>query len=263
MNKNIKKTIVAGTATLFGGAALIGAAAPATAAPSVNWDAVAECESGGDWGINTRNGFSGGLQFTESTWADNGGTGSAANASKAEQIRVAENVLDSQGIGAWPTCGPQGLGGTTASASSAAPAAEAPVAPQAVEAPAAEAPAAEAPVAEAPAAPAPVAEAPVAEAPAAPVAEAPVAEAPVAPVVEAPVVEAPAAPAPVAEYVAPAAPVAPQAVVAGTYTVVSGDTLSEIAYSYGTDWQNLYAANTDQTADPNLIFVGQTLNIPA
>jgi resuscitation-promoting factor RpfE len=83
-------------------------APPAPKAYSVNWDAIAQCESGGNWGINTGNGFSGGLQFTASTWRANGGSGSAQGASREEQIRVAENVLHSQGIGAWPVCGRRG-----------------------------------------------------------------------------------------------------------------------------------------------------------
>ena len=77
----------------------------ASAASESQWDAVAACESGGDWSINTGNGYYGGLQFSQSTWEANGGSGSASNASKAEQIRVAENVLASQGAGAWPVCG--------------------------------------------------------------------------------------------------------------------------------------------------------------
>jgi LysM repeat protein len=68
------------------------------------WDRLARCESGGNWGINTGNGYSGGLQFAPGTWAANGGTGSAHNASRAEQIRVAERVRASQGWGAWPAC---------------------------------------------------------------------------------------------------------------------------------------------------------------
>ncbi|MFN8088902.1 MAG: transglycosylase family protein [Mycobacterium sp.] len=72
---------------------------------SVNWDAVARCESGGNWAINTGNGYYGGLQFTMGTWKANGGAGSPHNAPKSEQIRVAENVLNRQGIGAWPVCG--------------------------------------------------------------------------------------------------------------------------------------------------------------
>ncbi|WP_083971551.1 LysM peptidoglycan-binding domain-containing protein [Actinoplanes awajinensis] len=87
-------------------------AAPASAAPNVNWDAVAKCESGGNWRINTGNGYYGGLQFSRGTWRSHGGGsyGSTANlASKTEQITVAERVLRNQGIGAWPTCGRRGL----------------------------------------------------------------------------------------------------------------------------------------------------------
>lgn len=100
-----------------------------------NWDGVAQCESGGDWNINTGNGYYGGLQFTQSTWSANGGSGSPQSASKAEQVRVAENVLQTQGVGAWPVCGQQLT--TGASEVEAAPAAAAP----APEAPAPEAPA--------------------------------------------------------------------------------------------------------------------------
>ncbi|MEV6067628.1 transglycosylase family protein [Nocardia sp. NPDC052001] len=74
-------------------------------AASGNWDAVAQCESSGNWAANTGNGFYGGLQFTQSTWNAYGGAGNAANASREEQIRVAENVLAGQGAGAWPHCG--------------------------------------------------------------------------------------------------------------------------------------------------------------
>jgi hypothetical protein len=72
----------------------------------VNWDTVAECESGGDWSADTGNGFYGGLQFKPSTWDANGGVGSPASASRDEQIAVAERVLASQGPEAWPKCGP-------------------------------------------------------------------------------------------------------------------------------------------------------------
>jgi nucleoid-associated protein YgaU len=74
----------------------------------VNWDAIAQCESGGNWRINTGNGYYGGLQFSRSTWKAYGGgryARTANKASRAEQIRIAEKVLDGQGIGAWPTCG--------------------------------------------------------------------------------------------------------------------------------------------------------------
>jgi hypothetical protein len=83
-------------------------APPVHKAYSVNWDAIAQCESGGNWAISTGNGYSGGLQFTMGTWHANGGSGSPAGASREEQIRVAENVLHSQGIHAWPVCGRRG-----------------------------------------------------------------------------------------------------------------------------------------------------------
>ena len=73
-----------------------------------DWDAIAQCESGGNWHINTGNGYHGGLQFTLATWYSNGGQGSPENNSREEQIRVARNVLHTQGIGAWPVCGKRG-----------------------------------------------------------------------------------------------------------------------------------------------------------
>jgi nucleoid-associated protein YgaU len=79
----------------------------AQAAPTSTWDRVAQCESGGRWNINTGNGFHGGLQFTPSTWRGFGGAQfapSAHQASRAEQIVVAERVLAKQGWGAWPVC---------------------------------------------------------------------------------------------------------------------------------------------------------------
>ncbi|GAA4904027.1 LysM repeat protein [Actinomycetospora succinea] len=78
-------------------------AAPAAHADT-DWDALAQCESGGDWGINTGNGFGGGLQFTDSTWRAFGGSGQPEDASRSEQIRVAERVKAEQGMNAWPTC---------------------------------------------------------------------------------------------------------------------------------------------------------------
>jgi cell wall-associated NlpC family hydrolase len=80
-------------------------AGTASAAPTVNWDAVAACESGGNWAANTGNGFYGGLQYTLSTWHANGGVGNPANATREQQITVAQRVLATQGIGAWPVCG--------------------------------------------------------------------------------------------------------------------------------------------------------------
>ena len=108
---------------------------------SVNWDAVARCESGGNWAINTGNGYYGGLQFSQSTWTANGGTGSPANASKEEQIRVAENTLQSQGPGAWPVCGQRLTVASEPAVEEAPAAAPAPVAEAPAVAPAIEIPA--------------------------------------------------------------------------------------------------------------------------
>ncbi|AIR98807.1 transglycosylase family protein [Streptomyces glaucescens] len=89
-------------------AAPLMAAGSASAATTSEWDAVAQCESGGNWSINTGNGYYGGLQFSASTWAAYGGTQYAATAdqaTKAQQIEIAEKVLAGQGKGAWPHCG--------------------------------------------------------------------------------------------------------------------------------------------------------------
>ena len=105
-------------------------AGPASAAAANNWDAVAQCESGGNWAINTGNGYYGGLQFSSSTWAAFGGHEYASNAhlaTKAQQIAVAERTLDVQGPGAWPTCG-KALDPSAPTAGAAAAAAPAPVA---------------------------------------------------------------------------------------------------------------------------------------
>jgi hypothetical protein len=71
------------------------------------WEQLAECESGGNWSINTGNGFSGGVQFLQSTWLAMGGGEFAPDAylaSKAEQIIVAERLVEVSGWGAWPGC---------------------------------------------------------------------------------------------------------------------------------------------------------------
>jgi hypothetical protein len=68
------------------------------------WDRLAQCESSGNWSTNTGNGFYGGLQFTQSSWRAAGGSGSPENASRSEQIRVAQRLQQMQGWGAWPTC---------------------------------------------------------------------------------------------------------------------------------------------------------------
>ncbi|MEV4972833.1 transglycosylase family protein [Streptomyces scopuliridis] len=106
-SKAARYATLAGVTGAAVAAPLIGATS-ASAATAAEWDKVAQCESGGDWSINTGNGFYGGLQFTPSTWAAYGGTAYAARAdqaSKSQQIAVAEKVLAGQGKGAWPNCG--------------------------------------------------------------------------------------------------------------------------------------------------------------
>lgn len=249
-NTSIRRTAAA---LAIGGVAAATMSMPAAnAVDGATWDALAQCESGGNWSINTGNGFYGGLQFTQQSWNGVGMSGSPANATRAQQIEAGERLLAIQGWGAWPACSAKlGLYGKTGAAPTyteptttvaaqsqtqqtyTAPAAQAaPAAPAAQAAPAAvEAPAA-APAAQA--APAAV------EAPAA---------APAAPAVEAPV----------------AAPVAAPKAAAGTYTVVPGDSLSLIASKLGVagGYQAIAAANTDIIYNVDLIFPGQVLNIPA
>ncbi|WP_033295348.1 transglycosylase family protein [Amycolatopsis jejuensis] len=111
--RTIARVAVAGIAV---GAPFAIAATPASA---TNWDAIAQCESGGNWSTSTGNGYYGGLQFSQSTWKAYGGSGSASGASREQQIAVAERVLQGQGIGAWPVCGKKG--GSSASAHKATP----------------------------------------------------------------------------------------------------------------------------------------------
>ncbi|MFF1277262.1 transglycosylase family protein [Streptomyces marokkonensis] len=106
-SKATRAIAVAGVASAAVAAPLM-AAGNASAATASEWDAVAQCESGGNWSINTGNGYYGGLQFSASTWAGYGGTKYAATAdqaTKAQQIEIAEKVLAGQGKGAWPVCG--------------------------------------------------------------------------------------------------------------------------------------------------------------
>jgi resuscitation-promoting factor RpfA len=194
----------------------LSATGASAATTTSNWDALAQCESGGNWATNTGNGYSGGLQFSQSTWTAHGGTGSAASASREQQIAVAEKVQASQGWGAWPACaaklGLSGGGGAQAAA------------PQSV------------PVTQAPVAQAPVAQAPV--------------------VVQAPVAQSPAA-----------APLhaAPPALSGETYTLEAGDTLSTVAQKLGIQggWQKLADANLATISNPNLVFAGQVIQLPA
>ncbi|WP_323182161.1 transglycosylase family protein [Kitasatospora purpeofusca] len=217
----------------------------ASAAPASTWDAVAQCESGGNWGINTGNGFYGGLQFTSSTWKAFGGTSyapQANQASKAAQITVAEKVLASQGPGAWPVCSKKaGLskGGAPAAvdtSTDAAPAAPKPQAPQAqIEQQAPKA---------------------------APKHAAPKSQAQQAPQTQQYAPKHAAQPAPQVQQQAQQTRQAPQAQAGQGYTVRDGDTLAGIATAKGVQggWQALYDGNRGTVGgDPDLIVPGQVL----
>lgn len=214
--RHLGRAAIAGVAL---GAPLLLAAAPAQAATGNDWDAVARCESSGNWSTNTGNGFYGGLQFTMSTWKAYGGSGAPQNASRAEQIRVAENVLAGQGKGAWPVCGRNLGSGTTSSSSvkqEAAPATQA-----------------------------------------------------------APKQAAPKPQAAPKQQAAPKAPEAPTTATSGkanvpspaksgaTYTVVAGDTLSQIAQVHGVQggYTALFDKNTDVIENIDMIFPGETLTL--
>lgn len=102
--RTVAKVAVTGAIIGTAGAAFAGTA---NAAPDSDWDRLAHCESGGNWGINTGNGYEGGLQFSSGTWNANGGgeyAPTANHASREQQIAVAERVLARQGWGAWPSC---------------------------------------------------------------------------------------------------------------------------------------------------------------
>ena len=109
---SVAKVAFTGAVIGTGSLALAGHAGAAT---DREWDKVAGCESGGNWAINTGNGYQGGLQFSPGTWRSHGGAEyapSAQLATKEEQIAVAERVLATQGRGAWPVCG-RGLSSST------------------------------------------------------------------------------------------------------------------------------------------------------
>ncbi|MEV0947784.1 resuscitation-promoting factor Rpf1 domain-containing protein [Rhodococcus sp. NPDC049939] len=129
--RTVAKVAVTSAIVGVSGAAFSGTA---NAAPDSDWDRLAQCESGGNWGINTGNGYHGGLQFSPTTWAGHGGTEYAATAyqaSREQQIVVAERVLETQGWGAWPSCSSSlGLNSAPTQRNAPAPVEEAPQAPE-------------------------------------------------------------------------------------------------------------------------------------
>ena len=124
--RKTRTTAVLAGAALLAPLGLLAATGNAGAADSGVWDRIAQCESGGNWHINTGNGYYGGLQFSAGTWRAYGGSAYASTAdkaSKAQQIAVATKVQRGQGWGAWPTCS------SRAGASGGAPAASTPTNP--------------------------------------------------------------------------------------------------------------------------------------
>ena len=177
------------------GAVAVGApfavAGTANAAPDSAWDKLAKCESGGNWSINTGNGYYGGLQFNPTTWRAFGGEGMPHQASKAEQIAVAERTLAGQGWGAWPSCSKKmGLTGYDAAPGKKVTASDRSEKKSEKKSAKASAPKG-----------------------------------------------------------------------GGNYTVRSGDTLSKIAAAHGTNWRQVFEQNRDVLSDPDVLRVGQKLDV--
>ena len=223
----LKRTIAlaASTAVAVGGSVAL--AAPAQA--STVWDAVAQCESGGNWSINTGNGYYGGLKFSASTWKAFGGHQYASNAhlaTKAQQIAIAQKTLAVQGPGAWPTCSKKaGLtkanGGANAAAPAPAKAETKKAAPEKAETKKAAPKKAE---------------------------------------------TKKAAPKASTQKAAPkrATTVKSVATTGKRFiTVKSGDTLSQLAATHGVQggWKTLWSLNQAEISNPDLIFVGQEIAI--
>jgi nucleoid-associated protein YgaU len=210
-------------------------AGTASAASVSTWDKVAACESGGNWSINTGNGYYGGLQFSTSSWLGAGGGQYASRAdlaTKGQQIAVAEKLLASQGPGAWPVCGPRaGLsaGGAaaavdTSGGSSSSSSASSTTVKQTQTQPKQQ------------------------------TQQAPKQQAQKPQTWQAPKQNAQPAPAPAAAQAQPTGE---------TYVIKSGDTLSQIAVSHQVagGWQSLFQLNKGQIDNPNLIFPGQVIKL--
>lgn len=236
-SKAVRIATLAGVAGAAIAVPLMGATG-ASAASVSTWDAVAQCESGGNWSINTGNGYYGGLQFSQSSWAAAGGTQYAARAdlaTKAQQIAVAEKLLDLQGPGAWACAGAGNLSndgvdpgvdtGSSAAKTEAAPKA----APKQESAPVQQAEPKKAERTEAPSTNR-------SDRSAAPKAESKTVTTPTGKKVEKG---------------------------DGEYKVVAGDSLSKIAADHKVKggWEQLFKLNKDIVTDADLIYPGQQLHL--
>ncbi len=245
--------------TMAGGVAVVvpalALAAPASAATDSTWDSVAQCESSGNWSINTGNGYFGGLQFSQSTWDEYGGGAYASRAdlaTRSQQIVIAEKTLAGQGWGAW-TCAAivgatggvdlrnsavpadnsstTGNSGTTSSASAGSSSGADAAAPTATDAPAAPSLAATGSGTSSTADQSASDNSGSSSS---------------------------------ADFAWPSAAAPGTSAAAGIYTVQQGDTLFKIAQAKGISggWAVLYAANKNAIADPDLIYPGQQITLP-
>ncbi|MFI6893390.1 transglycosylase family protein [Streptomyces sp. NPDC050256] len=238
-NKHRRPSKAVRIATLAGvtGAAIavpLMGATGASAASVSTWDAVAQCESGGNWSINTGNGYYGGLQFSQSSWAAAGGTQYAARAdlaTKAQQIATAEKLLALQGPGAWACAGAGNLSndGVDPGVDTGSSAAKTETAPKQESAPVQKAEPKKAERTEAPSTNR-------SERSTAPKAESKTVTTPTGKKVEKG---------------------------DGEYKVVTGDSLSKIAADHKVEggWEQLFKLNKDIVTDADLIYPGQQLHL--
>ncbi|MFJ1607689.1 transglycosylase family protein [Streptomyces sp. NPDC088253] len=227
--RTTRTTAVLTGAALLAPLGLLAATGNAAAADGGVWDRIAKCESGGNWHINTGNGYYGGLQFSAGTWRAYGGStyaSTADKASKSAQIAVATKVQNAQGWGAWPTCSARAGAYGNAPASSGAPSsggsATTKSAPKAAPKSTSKSASKSAPTES----------------------------------------TAKSAPAQASEAPARASGHTNRAASRGDYTVRGGDTLSGIAERHATTWREIYAANRAVIGgDPDLIVPGQRLDL--
>ena len=231
-------TRAAGVAVLASAAVAGGlATAPAaSAAPSNVWDRVAACESGGNWQIATGNGYYGGLQFSQSTWEAYGGTQYAARAdlaSKEQQIAVAESTLAGQGWGAWACAYAGGGEGSTqrsvSSGSSSSSSSSSSSDESSSDSSSSRSRNWDSSDQESSRGSQRSWQSDDAD----------------------------------DTSDSSSSSVTAGSAADGTYTVVSGDTLSKIGAANGVSWESVYQANTDIISDPNLIYPGQLIRIPS
>jgi resuscitation-promoting factor RpfB len=109
LKKPVTKVILVGTKTptaeKSSSGSSSGSSSSSSSTPSGSvWDKLAQCESGGNWSINTGNGYYGGLQFSLSTWRAYGGSGMPHQASREQQIAIAKKLQADAGWGSWPAC---------------------------------------------------------------------------------------------------------------------------------------------------------------